>query len=202
MEKAIIRKGDRTSHGGTVLEGSPNDICEGKPIAFVGHKVSCPKCSGTHQIIEGAPATMFYSKGVALAGMKTSCGATLIATQFVSTVEIAAGGGVGNVGTKETSNVAQRPVYSVDEKSNFKANSERTFLTESAQLQDLYDEQPKLVAKLIEGVPYYVETLDGRTFSGRTGVDGVLPRIDTKGEDDYWVYWGDEALAKMEGAKV
>jgi uncharacterized Zn-binding protein involved in type VI secretion len=87
----IIRQGDPTSHGGKVLEGSLSDICMGKPIAFMGHKVSCPKCKGTFPIAEGAPNTTFYGRGVALAGMKTACGATLIATQFTDTVEYGGG---------------------------------------------------------------------------------------------------------------
>jgi uncharacterized Zn-binding protein involved in type VI secretion len=88
----IIRQGEPTSHGGKVLEGSLSDICMGKPIAFVGHKVLCPKCKGIFPIAEGAPTTTFYGKGVALAGMKTACGATLIATQFTDTVEYGGGG--------------------------------------------------------------------------------------------------------------
>lgn len=88
----IIRQGDPTSHGGKVLEGSLFDICMGKPIAFVGHKVSCPKCKGIFPIAEGSTTTTFYGKGVALAGMKTACGATLIATQFTDTVEHGGGG--------------------------------------------------------------------------------------------------------------
>jgi uncharacterized Zn-binding protein involved in type VI secretion len=87
----IIRQGDPTSHGGKVLEGSLSDICMGKPIAFMGHKVSCPTCKGIFPIAEGAPNTTFYGRGVALAGMKTACGATLIATQFTDTVEYGGG---------------------------------------------------------------------------------------------------------------
>jgi uncharacterized Zn-binding protein involved in type VI secretion len=64
MSGEIIRLGDRTSHGGTVLEGSPADICMGKPIAFVGHKVSRPKCKGIFPIVEGALTTTFYGKGL------------------------------------------------------------------------------------------------------------------------------------------
>jgi uncharacterized Zn-binding protein involved in type VI secretion len=89
----IIRQGDPTSHGGTVIEGSLFDICMGKPIAFMGHKVSCPKCKGVFPIAEGAPNTALYCRGIALAGMKTACGATLIATQFTDTVEYGRGGG-------------------------------------------------------------------------------------------------------------
>jgi uncharacterized Zn-binding protein involved in type VI secretion len=91
MAGEIIRLGDKTSHGGTVLEGSPTDICMGKPIAYMGHKVQCPKCKGIFPIVEGALTTAFYGKGVALAGMKTSCGAVLIASQFTDIVEYGSG---------------------------------------------------------------------------------------------------------------
>lgn len=91
MAGEIIRKGDPTSHGGTVLEGSPMDICHGKPIAYVGHKVKCPKCKGIFPIVEGVLTTTFYGKGVAIAGMKTACGASLIATQFTDIVEYSSG---------------------------------------------------------------------------------------------------------------
>ncbi|MCU6500888.1 PAAR domain-containing protein [Rugamonas sp. A1-17] len=91
MAGEIIRLGDPTSHGGTVLEGSLTDICFDKPIAFIGHKTYCPKCKGMFPISEGAMTTTFYGMGVALAGMKTACGATLIATQFTDTVEYGGG---------------------------------------------------------------------------------------------------------------
>jgi uncharacterized Zn-binding protein involved in type VI secretion len=96
----IIRQGDRTSHGGTVLEGSPTDICHGKPIAYVGHKVVCPKCKGVFPIVEGVLTTTFYGKGVAIAGMKTACGASLIATQFTDIVEVASGAAAGTSSAK------------------------------------------------------------------------------------------------------
>jgi uncharacterized Zn-binding protein involved in type VI secretion len=91
MAGEIIRLGDSTSHGGIVLEGSPVDICMGKPIAYIGHKVQCPKCKGIYPIVEGAPTTTFYGKGVALAGMRTACGAVLIASQLTDTVECGGG---------------------------------------------------------------------------------------------------------------
>jgi uncharacterized Zn-binding protein involved in type VI secretion len=102
MSGEIIRQGDPTSHGGKVLEGSLTDICHGKPIAYVGHKASCPKCKGDFAIIEGALTTTFYGKGVALAGMKTACGATLIATQFTDTVEYGHGAASSAPGQSNT----------------------------------------------------------------------------------------------------
>ena len=93
MAGEIIRMGDKTSHGGTVLEGSPTDICMGKPIAFIGHKTHCPQCKGTYPIIEGVLTTTFYGKGVVVAGMKTACGAVLLAGQSTDIVEWSAGTG-------------------------------------------------------------------------------------------------------------
>nr|WP_081984325.1 PAAR domain-containing protein [Massilia sp. JS1662] len=98
MAGEIIRKGDPTSHGGTVLEGSLTDICHGKPIAYIGHRVHCPKCRGDFPIVEGVVTTTFYGKGVAIAGMKTSCGASLIPTQFTDIVEYGGGSQASDVG--------------------------------------------------------------------------------------------------------
>lgn len=63
-----------------------------------------------------------------------------------------------------------------------------------------YDEQVLLLAKYAAGLPYFIATRDGRTFSGRIGAEGLLPRIETHGEDAYELLWGDEALARSEGA--
>lgn len=103
MAGEIIRQGDPTSHGGKVLEGSAFDICHGKPISFIGHKVSCPKCKGIFPIAEGVLTTTFYGKGVAIAGMKTACGAVLIATQFLDTVEYGGGSGGPTGGARSAS---------------------------------------------------------------------------------------------------
>jgi uncharacterized Zn-binding protein involved in type VI secretion len=107
MAGEIIRQGDPTSHGGKVLEGSLFDICHGKPIAFIGHKVVCPKCKGVFPIAEGVPTTTFYGKGVAIAGMKTACGATLIATQFTDIVEY--GGGSGGQSSATSASTQRNP---------------------------------------------------------------------------------------------
>lgn len=95
MAGEIIRLGDSTSHGGKVLEGSATDICHGKPIAFIGHKVLCPKCKGTFPIVEGVQTTTIFGKGVAIAGMKTACGASLIPSQFTDVITPGGGGGGG-----------------------------------------------------------------------------------------------------------
>lgn len=43
MAGALIRLGDRTSHGGVVLEASPHSDIDGVGIARMGERTSCPK---------------------------------------------------------------------------------------------------------------------------------------------------------------
>lgn len=78
--KDIIRLGDLTTHGGVVLQAFPLTDLNGKPIAGVGHNVSCPLCKGIFPIAEGSSAYTVDGIPVALDGMKTACGAALIAS--------------------------------------------------------------------------------------------------------------------------
>lgn len=49
--RPIIRVGDKTTHGGTVLEGFPSYAIDGRAAAGIGHKVDCPKCNGIFPIV-------------------------------------------------------------------------------------------------------------------------------------------------------
>ena len=80
MPGPVIRLGDKTSHGGSVLEGSPHSDSGGIAIARLGDKVSCPK-HGNGTIASGDQTMIVDGKPAARDGDKTSCGATLIAGQ-------------------------------------------------------------------------------------------------------------------------
>ncbi|QBQ98229.1 PAAR domain-containing protein [Paraburkholderia pallida] len=45
MRRAILKKGDKTTAGGTVLEGIENCTHQGTPITFIGAKIWCPACN-------------------------------------------------------------------------------------------------------------------------------------------------------------
>ncbi|QJE02485.1 PAAR domain-containing protein [Massilia forsythiae] len=79
MNRALIRVGDPTSHGGKVLEGSPNFIVDGKPVARLGDKASCP-IHGDTAIDSGSKHYFTDAKPTARDGDTTACGATLAAT--------------------------------------------------------------------------------------------------------------------------
>jgi uncharacterized Zn-binding protein involved in type VI secretion len=201
MKRAIIRQGDPTSHGGRVIEGSLVDLCEGKPIAFVGHKVSCCKCKGIYEIIEGAPTTTFYGKGVALEGMRTSCGATLIATQFVTTVEIASSGSISGGSGKASSPVEQESVpkfYQTTEGEWLLKFGPEHFTEESPNEQvRAFDAK---TGKPIPELAYYIEAPDGSTYTGHTDVDGLCERVTTYQPEVLAVWLGEDAEKKMQGA--
>ncbi|CAD5106666.1 PAAR domain-containing protein [Zestomonas carbonaria] len=78
--KDIIRLGDATDHGGTVIEAFSQTNLNGKPMAGVGHMVSCPQCKGVFPIAEGSSLYKVDGIPVALDGMQTACGARLIAS--------------------------------------------------------------------------------------------------------------------------
>ena len=78
--KDIIHLSDPTTHGGVVLEALANTDLNCKPIAGVGHMVSCPLCKGIFPIAEGSASYSVDGIAVALDGMKTACGVALIAS--------------------------------------------------------------------------------------------------------------------------
>lgn len=172
-----VRKGDKTACGGTIVEGVPNCTSHGQQIAFQGARVSCSKgCV----IAEGfSDSTLPNGSVRVLHGMRTSGGCPCYST--LNDIDgVAAGGGA------------------IVDKHFLNADGKWAPVKDPEPHEDHYDERTQLVAPPIEGMPYYIETMDGRTFSGRVEADGLLPRINTYGEDEYTVYWGDDALEKIE----
>ncbi len=87
MGRPFIVLGDKTDHGGEVIEASGVTDTHGKRLARVGDKVSCPKRGhgGTTEIVSGDLTMIIDGKAAARHGDKTACGATLISSQSVST---------------------------------------------------------------------------------------------------------------------
>jgi uncharacterized Zn-binding protein involved in type VI secretion len=80
--KKQIVVGDTTSHGGTVITGSPSSTWSAAeiPIARKGDRVTCPLCSPhLFEIAEGLEGCEDFGQLMAVEGNKTTCGAILIA---------------------------------------------------------------------------------------------------------------------------
>ncbi|QIU89832.1 PAAR domain-containing protein [Yokenella regensburgei] len=73
----VIRVGDKTTHGGTVVEGSSGVKFQGKEVSCLQDKVTCPKHGDTF-IAEGDEGAKINGKPIALHGHKCGCGCTLI----------------------------------------------------------------------------------------------------------------------------
>jgi len=72
----IIRKGDKTTHGGSVLTSSETMKFGGIGVAREGDKVSCPVPGhGPTTIVEGNPDYLDHGIPVAFHGHKCACGA-------------------------------------------------------------------------------------------------------------------------------
>ena len=86
--RAFILIGDKTDHGGIVIEGAPYSDVDGKRLARVGDKVTCPLKGhgGTTVIVSGDPNMLIDGKAAARHGDKCACGATLIASQSLSSI--------------------------------------------------------------------------------------------------------------------
>jgi uncharacterized Zn-binding protein involved in type VI secretion len=182
MAGEIIRKGDPTNHGGVVLEGSLTDICMGKPIAYIGHKVKCPQCKGTYPIIEGVLTTTLYGKGVAVAGMKTACGAVLVATQFTDTVEWSSGA-AGAAPEAAAASAAPAAL----------AAGKAATATSEAPAAKVFDEQYTFEdenKQALYDMPYTVKLPSGEFFHGVTDLEGRTKRFATDGAQQLEVYLG------------
>lgn len=169
-----IRAGAKTTAGGTVTASTTWFRIDGVSVACEGDPVDCPTCGtqGFIQCVMPRNPERPNGKEVALSDDMCICSCSppprLIAEQTIKC---------------QIFLVADEP--SIDS------------AKEAATSSPLHDEQPQLIAASIEGMPYFIETFDGRTFSGRAGPGGLLPRIATQGEGEYHVYWGDEALIRM-----
>lgn len=180
-EKAIIRLGDKTSHNGTVLEGYQDNICMGKPIAGVGHKVSCPKCPGTHTIVEGARSFFVLGVNVAVEGMKTSCGAVLVASQQTDTAEVGGGGGGGGAAAAATTAaaVAAAPAAAA------------AAAAAAVPADSKFDEQFQLVdkgGKPLANAAYRIVSASGITVEGTTDAEGKTQRVKTSAEEQLQIF--------------
>jgi len=173
-----IREGDQAACDGLVIEGDQLCTSHGRPYAFEGARLICRK---NCVIAEGyARRRLTNGRNAVLHGMKTSGGCPLLSS--LNNLD-----GVGN----DTG----MPIPA-----GFFLNPDGRWTGAPpmpAPGESPYDEQAQLQAAQAEGMPYFVETKDGRKYAGRVGADGLLPRVETCGEDEYTVLWGDEALARM-----
>lgn len=171
--RAVICKGDPTSHGGQVLEGNELITTHGRPIAQLGHMTFCPQCKGNFPIIEGLDFHTYAGIGTAVDGMHTACGAKLIATQHQMEIDDGGGASQGATGDAE-SKADQHAAAATGYGGSFRAVDEQT-------------------GQAIAGLPYRIVLADGRTLRGVTDKNGHTECVTGSDPATATLYW--EAVA-------
>lgn len=79
MSKGFVLLGDNTTHGGEVISASSTMIVNGKTVALIGDKISCPVPGhGINNIIEGSPEWSSDGKAIVVDGCHCECGCQVI----------------------------------------------------------------------------------------------------------------------------
>ncbi|MBV6325620.1 PAAR domain-containing protein [Duganella violaceipulchra] len=78
--RGVIRLGDKTTHGGTVVSAQPTFKVLGKAVAVEGDLTTCPQCKGTFPIQTAGSERHHDGRAVAYNGDKATCGAKLISS--------------------------------------------------------------------------------------------------------------------------
>jgi len=183
MRKAAVRDGDPTTTGGRVMGSSTGYTDHGKKLALDGDVATCGSCKGAHMIFGTGKGISDKGRNVVVDDDSVLCPCG-----------------------KNRVIVGSNPGYFLDSDHGSAGASNASSTARSAIATGAsvaaYDEQVRAATSgvALDGYPYLVETADGRTFSGRVGVSGLLSRITTDGADDYTVHWGEETLIKQEGA--
>lgn len=164
--RAVICKGDPTTHGGKVLEGNEHATTGGRPIAQLGNMTHCPKCKGDFAIVEGLGFHSYAGLGTAVEGMKTACGAELIATTTKESMLLDdRRDGAGSLDRGPSGNAAPPSTHH----GSFRA-------------VDAY-------GRPVAGMPYRIELPDGSVVRGMTGEDGYTQQVSAQSAATAALHW-------------
>jgi uncharacterized Zn-binding protein involved in type VI secretion len=165
MSRPFIVFGDQTDHGGVVIEASVMTDTHGKGIARVGDQVTCPKRNhGTTVIVTGDPTTIIDGRAAARHGDKCACGATLISSQFVSTV--GAGGAASSQAASATQAERARASGLIS-----------SLLPQNHQFDIHFVVRDEKTGDALPKVSYRITLEDGTSITGVTDENGLTDKI-------------------------
>lgn len=178
--RPFIVLGDRTSHGGTVVEASQVTFTHNKPIARVGDQVTCPiPGHGTTVIVEGDPTMILDGKPVARHGDKCACGAVLISSQVVSTV---GDGGASNPQAASQAQTDNAAAHGVAPAPRMRIDESTGLFVMDYPSEEQFDHRFALICELT-GVPMarqpYRLKIAGKVTEGVTDDEGLTATIST-----------------------
>ncbi|CAN7200538.1 PAAR domain-containing protein [Trinickia sp. LjRoot230] len=175
MRKAAIRHGDPTTTGGLVMAFSSTIHDEGKKVALSGDEASCGNCKGAFKIFGTGRGMSEKGRDVVVDGDLVLCPCK-----------------------KNRVIVGRNPGIFLETRTEAAGAGSGGAPMQAGDR--IYDEQVAVASSAaLEGYPYLIEAIDGRTIAGRLDSNGRLPRVYSDASGAYSVHWGDEALAKQEG---
>lgn len=164
MRRFYLKVGDKSSAGGTAIEGIPSCTHHGTALTFIGAQVVCPICGKTGRIIPKGPRWPgnMMGKEAALDGDLCACGCyphpVMLASQSTMSQSF------------ESHHLAAR---------GFASNGTPL---QKEPVGD-FDEQVRVLdgnGRPLSGVPFHIKTSTGAVHKGVTDSEGRCPRVYTK----------------------
>lgn len=157
---AYITVGAKTTHGGTVITGSPHTTHNGIPVARKGDKVVCKKCKKVVTILTGDSTFIVDGQPIARHGDITSCGSKLISIQ-------------------QSFAQSDFEVLGVAEAEQIKREAKTYFdkVMDSVAYDDVFQLIDELTKSPLKSVEYVIEHAQG-SIRGRTDENGNTEKIE------------------------
>lgn len=86
--KRIAVIGDRTTTGGVIITGADSCFGDGRQVARMGDRATCPKCNTVGTIIQGLGTFNIHGKGAALDGYLIACGCPARTNQIIANLSM------------------------------------------------------------------------------------------------------------------
>ncbi|MBN3790841.1 PAAR domain-containing protein [Burkholderia sp. Ac-20353] len=156
MKRNHLKVGDRSSAGGTAIDGIPNCAHYGGELTFIGGQVTCPACHSTGRIAAKGPRwpAKMMGKEPALEGdiciCKCSPPPTMIASQ---------------------DNMFQ--IFEADALQSMGFSSNGNTLEHESSTYDQHFRIINSDGEPVEGLPYLVKSSDGSVIKGVTSSNGT-----------------------------
>ena len=144
MKRSYLKVGDRSSAGGTVIEGITLMTHRGIQLTFVGAKVTCPSCKSTGQIVGKGPRWpgVLMGKQAALEGDVCACDCypspVMLASQTNMTMNFESHELAGMGFSPNGSSLAEKPIseywikFALNEKNNCEGLGCRAYFSDGS----------------------------------------------------------------------
>lgn len=163
MRRYLLKKGDKSTNGGVVLEGVENCMHYGTPLTYIGAKVYCNGCKTTGVIVPKGPRwrDSMHGKEQALDGDLCVCKCT------------------------------PSPIMLASQQDSFQSFDSHQLAAQSftgngsamtGDYRGVYDERVRVIdanGRPVASTPYHIRTASGAVYKGLTDSSGYCPRVYT-----------------------